>query len=266
MPILYSCRDTGIEVIDFRHECAATYAADAYARVTGKPAVLTTTAGPGVTNTVSGMAEALYQGSPIIHIGGASPSASNDTGDEQDVNTLEIMSTVSKWARKIHYVQRIPEYVAMAFRHAMDARPGPVYLEIGLDVLCERVNEDEVEYPENYRTQAEPFGDPMLVERAADMLIASQRPLIIVGDGVRFNAQHGEAIAALAEHLKIPVSVQTVCRGLFADEEKNPLFRFARAESRADLVLMLDVENNFMVINVGPLSSSKRRLLFRSAQ
>ena len=252
MPIYYGCREVGIRIIDFRHECAATYAADAYARVTGKPGVVVTTAGPGVTNTTTAMSEALYQGSPILHIGGASPSVMSDTGDEQDVNTLEIMGAVSKWARRIYHPHRIPEYVGMAFRHVMDATPGPVYLEIGLDVLISRLEEDEIYYPDEYHAQAQSFGDPALIEKAAEMLIAAQKPMIIVGDGARFFAQYGDAVAELADYLKIPVSVQTVCRGLFADEDNNPLFRFAGAETGADVLLMLDVNNNFLVNKCRP--------------
>jgi len=247
MPIYYGCRDEGIEIIDFRHECAATNAADAYARITGKLGVVVTTAGPGVTNTTTAMSEALYQCSPILHIGGGSPSGTKETGDEQDVNTLEIMGTVSKWARKIDDGRRIPDYVSMAFRHAMDATPGPVYLEIGFDTALDQVEEDEVFYPEAYRTSTQPFGDPVEIEKTADMLINAKKPLIIIGDGTRFYTQHGEAIAELAEYLQIPVSVQTLCRGLFADEDANPLFRFAGAEAGADVVLMLDVNNNFML-------------------
>jgi acetolactate synthase-1/2/3 large subunit len=247
MPIYYGCRDEGIEIVDFRHECAATNAADAYARITGKLGVVVTTAGPGIMNTTTAMSEAQYQGTPLLHIGGGSPSSTIETGDEQEVNTLEIMGAVTKWARRIEDPHRIPEYVSMAFRHAFDATPGPVYLEIGFDTALQPVEEEEVPYPEAYRTTTQPFGDPAQVEKAAELLIQAKRPLILIGSGTRFYTQQGESIAALAEFLQIPVSVQTVCRGLFADEETNPLFRFVGAEAGADIVLMLDVNPNFMV-------------------
>jgi len=252
MPIYYGCREEGIRILDFRHECAATNAADAYARVTGKLGVVVTTAGPGVTNTTTAMSEALYQCSPLLHIGGGSPSATRETGDEQDVNTMQIMGAVSKWARRIEDPLRIPEYVSMAYRHAMDATPGPVYLEIGFDTALAEVEEANVYYPEAYRTGAQPFGDPAQVEKAADLLLEAKRPLILIGDGARYYTQHGRAIAALANHLQIPVSVQTVSRGLFANEDANPLFRFAGAEAGADVVLMLDVNSNFMVNKTQP--------------
>jgi acetolactate synthase-1/2/3 large subunit len=246
MPIFYGCRAEGIKVIDFRHEGAAINAAEAYAKVTGKPGVVVTTAGPGVTDTITGMAEAKMTGTPLIQIGGASSVSENDTGPLQDMNTLEILSTVSKWARKIYNVERIPEYVSMAFRHALDATPGPVYLECAMDIVCKSfVEEDSVFYPEKYRTDAVPFGDPALVEKAADMLIAAKSPAIVVGNAARYTAQYGEAIAELADYLKMPVMAQPAVRGLFADETKNPLFKLGGAIPAADVVLMLSTTNDY---------------------
>ncbi len=252
MPIFYGCRAEGIEVIDFRHENSATYAADAYARVSGKPGVVITTAGPGITHTVTAMSEAYAQGVPLIQIGGASPAVENETGPLQDLNTLEIMSTVSKWARKIHHVHRIPEYVAMAYRHAFDATPGPVYLEIAADVLSKSVDEDTVSYPQKYRTDAQPFGDPSLIEKAADLLAAARTPVMVLGEGARFTARYGEAIAELSDYLKMPVMAQPMCRGLFADEEANPLFTLGLGMAGADVVLLLSVNNDYRVLKLKP--------------
>ncbi|MDD2556222.1 MAG: thiamine pyrophosphate-binding protein [Syntrophaceticus sp.] len=254
MSLFYGCRAEGIKVIDFRHECAAAYAADAYARVTGKPGVVVTTAGPGITDTITAMAEARLQGVPVIHIGGASPVVENDTGPLQDMNTLEILSTCTKWARKIYNVDRIPEYVAMAFRHAMDATPGPVYLECAMDLMVLGYAEEEkVYFPEKYRTEALPFGDPALIDKAADMLVAAERPAMVIGDTARFSAQYGESIAELVNYLKIPVMTQTLPRGLFADEETNPLFKLGNgALPVADVIFTLSVNNDYRVGKANP--------------
>ena len=254
MSLFYGCRAEGIKVIDVRHECAGAYAADAYARVTGKPGVIVTTAGPGITDTITAMAEAKLQGVPVIHIGGASPFKENDTGPLQDMNTLEILSTCTKWARKIYQIERIPEYVSMAFRHAMDATPGPVYLECPMDVMVTAtIDEENVYFPEKYRTEALPFGDPDLIEKAADMLINAERPAMVIGDVARFSAQYGESIAELVDYLKIPVMCQTMPRGLFANEETNPLFKLGSgALSAADVVLMLSVNNDYRVGKARP--------------
>ncbi|HHW40658.1 MAG TPA: thiamine pyrophosphate-binding protein [Syntrophomonadaceae bacterium] len=265
MPIFYGCREEGIKVIDVRHECAGAYAADAYARVTGKPGVIVTTAGPGVTDTLTAMAEAKLQGVPIIHIGGASNVRENDTGPLQDLNTLEMMATATKWARKIYHTERIPEYVSMAFRHALDDTPGPVYLECPMDVLVTNfVEEEKVNYPEKYRTDAIPFGDPELIEKAADLLVSAKSPVMVIGDTARFSAKHGEAIAELADYLKIPVSVQTMCRGLFANEETNMLFKIGTAAlPAADVVLMLCVENNYRIGKARPPLFNKEAKLIQ---
>jgi acetolactate synthase-1/2/3 large subunit len=247
MPILYGCREEGIKIIDCRHECAAAFAADAYARVTGKAGVVITTAGPGVTDTITAMAEAKQQGVPVIHIGGASPLIENETGPLQEINTVEILATTTKWSRKVYHTERIPEYVSIAFRHAFDDTPGPVYLECAQDTLKNQVEEEKVYFPEHYRTKAVPFGDPVLVEEAAELLINAERPVMIIGDIARFSAQYGEAVAELADYLKIPVMAQTMVRGLFANEETNPLFKLGAGALPAADVLMLCVENNFRV-------------------
>jgi acetolactate synthase-1/2/3 large subunit len=252
MPVYYGCREEGIRVIDFRHECAAGFAADAYARVTGKPGVLVTTAGPGVTNTVTAMAEALAQGTPLIHIGGGTMAGKLDSGEEQDIPSMAVMSAVSKWARVVLDTQRLPEYIAMAYRHATDPTPGPVYLEVPKDIMARQVEAGQVHFPESYRTDVQAFGDPQDVEAAADLLIAAQRPVMVVGEGARFSAQYGEAIPSLAEYLQMPVSVNTMCRGLFADEETSPLFRMEGAESAADVVLLLGLTIDALVNRCQP--------------
>ena len=98
MPIFYGLRESGIKIIDLRHECTAAYAADAYAQVTGKPGVVLTTAGPGVSDTVTAMLESLHAGNPVIHIGGASAVRENETSPLQEAPTLEIMTGCTRWA------------------------------------------------------------------------------------------------------------------------------------------------------------------------
>lgn len=255
MPILYACRDAGIKVIDVRHESAGAYAADAYARVTGKPGVLITTAGPGVAQTIIAMCEARDTGVPVIHIGGASAVAENESGPLQDMNTVEILATATKWSRKVYTSERIPEYVGMAFRHATSNTPGPVYLEIATDTLGQLVDEEKAVFPEAYRTEALPFGDPELIEAAADMLLAAKRPVMIVGNGARFGSKNGAAVPELATFFNMPVISQTMSRGLFVDEDLNPLFKFAGAVpicSEADVILTLDVTNDYLVSKCQP--------------
>ncbi|MCP4006833.1 MAG: thiamine pyrophosphate-binding protein [bacterium] len=246
MPIFYGMREAGIEIIDMRHECAALYAASAYSQVTGKPGVVVTTAGPGVGNTAAGMMEADSLGVPILHIGGSVAVNQADAGDLQDMSTLKLMDSCCKWARKITSVGRIPEYVAMGFRQAMDATPGPVYLEVPTDLLFQKMEEETVRFPVNYRASAIPCGDQSLVDEAAQLLANAERPAVIVDDGARFNiGDHAEAIAELSDYLKMPVGVNRMCRGLFGDESKNPQLTLNSAMARADVLLTLGCRFDF---------------------
>ena len=240
MPIFYGMRKHGIEIIDVRHECSAVFAAIAYTRASGKPAVVVTTAGPGVGNTTAGMMEAEALGMPVIQIGGAVSVTRRDTGDLQDMSTLKVMETCSKWARRITSTARIPYYVAMAFRHAMDSSPGPVYLEVPTDLVLAKVEEEDIRFPVNSRAHTIPLGDLAAVDAAADLLAGAQRPAVIIHDGARFSiGDNAAAVAALSDYLKMPVGVSgTACRGLFGDESENPLLR-TNAISRADVVLTL---------------------------
>ena len=242
----YGMRNAGIEIIDMRHECAAVYAAIAYTRASGKAAVVVTTAGPGVGNTPAGMMEAESMGIPLLQIGGAVTMARRDAGDLQDMDTLKVMKTCSKWAKRLTYANRIPEYVSMAFRHAMHQTPGPVYLEIPTNVLWAKAEEDEVFFPVNYRTDAIPFGDPALIDQAAELLANAERPAATIDDGAWLNiGPYAGSIAGLVDYLKMPLGVSgTSCRGLFGDETKNPLLRM-NATGKADVVLALGCRFDF---------------------
>ena len=251
MPILYGMRNNGIEIIDTRHECAAMYAAIAYIRASGEPAVVVTTAGPGVGNTAAGMMEAQSFGVPLIHIGGAVRLNKRDAGDLQDMDTLDLMATCSKWAKKLTMVERIPEYISMAHRHATDSRrPGPVYLEMPTDLLHTKIEEDDVFYPADYNTDAIPFGDPALIDAAAELLANAKRPAALVDDGARFNiGDHAASVAELSDYLKMPVKVAgNLCRGLFGSEVKNPLLALEATE-KADVVLTLGCRLDWRIGN-----------------
>jgi acetolactate synthase I/II/III large subunit len=246
MPIFYGMRNAGIEIVDFRSEAAATYAAIAYTRASGKPAVVVTTAGPGVTNTTTGMLAAQSMGIPLLQIGGAVTMEKRDAGDLQDMDTLKLMKASSKWAKRVTYAHRIPDYVAMAFRHAMDPTPGPVYLEMPTNLLWQKVEEDDVNYPVNYRTDALPAGEAGLIEEAAEMLANAERPAAIIDDYARFNiGEHAGAIAELSEYLKMPLGISgTHCRGMFGDEVEKPWLRM-NATDKADVVLSLGCRFDF---------------------
>jgi acetolactate synthase-1/2/3 large subunit len=246
MPGLYGIRRAGIEIIDMRHECSAIYAAIASTRATGKVAAVITTAGPGVGNTAAGMMEAASMNIPLIHIGGAVSMAMRDAGDLQDMSTLTLMESVSKWARKVTIATRIPEYISMAMRHATDSSPGPVYLEIPTDLLFAEVDDAAVPAPPPVTTRTHPAGDPDSIEAAAALLASAERPALLIDDGARQSiGADAEAIAQLSDLLQMPIGVTGYgCRGLFGDESQNRLLN-TNASFAADVVLAIGCRFDF---------------------
>jgi len=246
MPIFYGMRNAGIEIIDVRHECAAVYAAIAYTRASGKMAVVVTTAGPGVGNTPAGMMEAASLNIPLLQIGGAVAMSKRDAGDLQDMETLALMESCSKWAKKITSTARIPEYVSMAMRHAQDSNPGPVYLEIPTDLVFAKVDEERINFPQNYKATAIPGGDPALIEEVASLLASAERPAMIIDDGARASiGNDADAIAELSDFLKMPVGINgSSCRGLLGSEMDNTLLS-TNATYAADVVITLGCKFDF---------------------
>jgi len=204
-PIFQACTDEGIEVIGARHEQAAVFMAEGHAWLTGQPGVVAVTAGPGVMNAITGLWTALGRGAPIVVFGGRSPLGEFEKGSLQDVDSLAVVKTVSKWARAGFESRRIAEYVSMAFRQALSGRPGPAYLEFPTDILFRRFEEGEVEIPRNYRVTSGPQGDPALVREAVDLLLAADKPLIIPGSGVWWSGA-ADKLREFVELTNIPLA------------------------------------------------------------
>jgi acetolactate synthase-1/2/3 large subunit len=243
-PIYDGCADEGIRIVDFRHEQAAAHAADGWARVTGRPGVCAVTAGPGVTDSVTGIANGFYANSPMLVLGGKSPLAELEMGSLQEMDHVTLVRSITKWARTCWETRRIGDYVTEAFRHATSGRQGPVFLDIPLEVQL-NVWPAGVEVPERYRTEAKPLGDPDLVARAATALRESEHPVVFAGAGVRWAEGH-RALAALAEALKVPVFLNSLGRGCLPPD--HPFFFSAArkfALGKADLILALGVDWDF---------------------
>ncbi|MGH7819040.1 MAG: thiamine pyrophosphate-binding protein, partial [Candidatus Binatia bacterium] len=174
MSIYDGCLDEGIGVIDVRHEQTAGHAADGWARVTGNPGVAIVTAGPGLTDAVTAVASAHRASVPMIIIGGQGPRIYQDMGSLQDMNHVELMRPITKWSVSVPDARRLAEYVATAFRKATTNVPGPVFLEMPLDLLFEQVEEEKAVFPTKYRTQAGIAGDPRAIEQAFGLLRTSE--------------------------------------------------------------------------------------------
>jgi acetolactate synthase I/II/III large subunit len=243
-PIYNGCVDEGIRIVDFRHEQAAAHAADGWARVTGRPGVAAVTAGPGVTDAVTGVTNAFYANSPMLLLAGKSPLAELEMGSLQEMDHLTLVRSITKWARTCWETRRIADYATEAFRWATSGRQGPVFLDIPLEVQFAPWPTG-LEVPEDYRTEAKPLGDPGLVKRAARLLSDADHPVIFAGSGVRWSEGH-EALAALAEAVKAPVFLNSLGRGCLAPDHPY-FFSAARklALSKCDVLLALGVDWDF---------------------
>ncbi|KAA0236698.1 thiamine pyrophosphate-binding protein, partial [bacterium] len=232
--IYEGCLNNGIQVIDTRHEQSAGHAADGYSRITFKPGVCVVTAGPGVTDVVTAVANAYQASSPMVVIGGRSPMREYDMGSLQDIELQRVMEPITKWSQTVLEARRLPYYMAMAFREAMTGRFGPVFLQVPSDVLFSRVDEDQVHWPRSYRTQGEVMGDPQLIKAAAQAIKQARKPMIMAGSGVFWHRAHRE-LAEFARAADVPVYTNAMGRGTLRQENPN-FFSLSRkpAFSQAD--------------------------------
>ena len=239
------CVDEGIEIIDVRHEQAAAFAAEGWAKVTGRPGVCVATGGPGVPNTVTAVANALRGASPMIVIGGGDPVSEMEMGHPQQLSHIEYMQPITKWARRVLETRRIPEYLSMAFREAIGPKPGPAFLEVPRDVAEGTVDEADVLFPTKYRTEARPQGDPVLVREAAILLSTAQRPVVMAGSSVWWS-QAAKELREFVESVGAPLFLNAMGRGSIPPDHPL-LFSLARrfALSQADVVAVIGTPLDF---------------------
>ena len=214
------CVDEGIQVVDFRHEQVAAHAAEGWAKVTGKPGVAVVTAGPGVTDAVTGVVNAFQAPSPMILIGGNAAIGEHLKGGLQDFDSVTFMKPITKFAEQVKRVERIPEYVAEAFRQATSGIPGPAYLEIPIDVVNGKAEEDAVRYPQRYRTEAKAYGDPEYIAKVVDMLKTTERPMVLAGSDVWWS-DAAEELREFIEMIGAPVFLNAMGRGSIPSDHPN---------------------------------------------
>ncbi len=242
------CLDEGIRVVDVRHEQTAGHAADGWARITGKPGVVAVTAGPGLTDAVTAVATARRSGVPMVVLGGAGPRVFRDMGSLQDMDHVELMRPICKWATTVTETRRLGEYITIALRKAQSGVPGPVFLELPLDVLMEMVDLDTVPMPVNFRTRARVAPDPVELEAALALVAAAERPVAVVGSQLRWSREPLETLAAFMEKTGIPTFVNGMARGLVDADGPYFLNRSRKyALKNADLVLIFGTPFDFRV-------------------
>jgi acetolactate synthase-1/2/3 large subunit len=244
-PIYAGCVEEGIKVVDTRHEQGAAHAADGWARLTRQLGVAVVTAGPGVTDALTGVANAYSASSPMLLIGGAAPVFNAGRGSLQEMEQVDLFTRITKYADRIPSPDRIPVFLAKAARIALTGRPGPVFLEIPWDVLSNSVEEDETPIQSMYRTKARTAGDPEYVQAAIDLLQRAEKVAVIAGSSVYWDDADDE-LARFAEHADVPVFLNGSGRGCLPWNHPH-FFQHTRKEalSEADVVLVLGTPFDF---------------------
>jgi acetolactate synthase-1/2/3 large subunit len=235
MPLYEGCMDEGIRIIDVRHEQAAVHAADSWARCNpGRIGVAAITAGPGVTDGVTGVANAWRANSPILVFGGQGPFNNLRRGSLQEMDHIGVMRPITKYADACYETYRIPEYVELAIRHAVSGIPGPAFLEIPMDIFMGRVPWEKAPIPK-IRTEA-PRISPDLseVRNAVEALAKAERPMLMAGTSVKWSRAAKVMNEFIAE-THIPTYTNGMARGTVPPDSPEFLNR-----SRRDAMKQID--------------------------
>jgi acetolactate synthase-1/2/3 large subunit len=246
-PIYAGCVEEGIRLVDTRHEQAAAHAADAWARLTRGVGVAIVTAGPGVTDAVTGVANAFSAAVPLLLLGGAAPTFNQGRGALQEMPQVQLFAGITKWSDRVPSPELIPTYLAKAFRVARAGRPGPVFLELPWDILSNGAEESLADAQTRYRTEARSPGDPAMVAAAQALLAGAERPVLLAGSSIWWDGAW-EALRALADSTGLPVYLNGMGRGCLPSDHPSFL-QLSRKEAlgRADVVLVVGTPLDFRV-------------------
>jgi 2-hydroxyacyl-CoA lyase 1 len=245
-PIAAAAQKEGVAYIGMRNEQTASYAAQAVGYMTGRPGACVTVTGPGVVHGLAGLANAQQNCWPMILIGGASETYRGGMGAFQEERQVLIATPFCKFAHGIESVQRIPYYVEMATRHAINGRPGACYLDMPDDIIGGKCDLDKVvevqRAPEPPRTVA-----PMEnVEAALNLLEKAQRPLVLVGKGMAWARAETE-VRDFIERTQLPFLRSPMGKGVVPDD--HPLSVSAArtlALQQADVIFLMGARFNWI--------------------
>lgn len=214
-------REPAIRYVPTQHEQAAAYMADGYARLTGQPGVCTATVGPGVTNLTSGMAQAFVESSPVIALAGDIHTHHYGKGSSNfhEIDQQALYRPITKMSQRVEQPDRLGEFMRMAFRTALSGRRGPVYLGLPRDILKARLP-IEAPPPATYRPLSHKLrADPDQVDLVAGLLAQAERPVMLLGGGLRWSPGALEAALALAETWQIPIV--SSLKGLASEDHRR---------------------------------------------
>jgi len=206
--------EPSIRTVLVRHEHQAAAMAAAHAQLTGQPGVVLVTAGPGVTNTLTAVAEAWVGGLPVVLLGGRASTVTAHRGASQEIPTDQIFAPVTKWAVRVDRPELVLDTLRRAFTVARSGRPGPVLIDLPRDILLQQIRDDGyVPSPPAPR----PSADPAAVTAAAQRLVSAARPVVIAGGGA-IASEASAAVVQLAERLQAPVLTSLAGRGILPED------------------------------------------------
>ncbi len=250
-PLYDYAENSSIEMFVTRHEQNAVFMAEAWARMTGKTGTALVTAGPGFGNALTAIANAYMANTPLVLISGVVGLAASETLDLQDMRQLPVIEPIVKKALCCQKTERIPEFIDMAYRNAEAGCPGPVYLEIPIDVWNGSVTADMVKKPVTH-VESRPV-DRSGAKSLMELIEASERPIILAGSGARY-ADAGEELTEFVEKTGIPIFTAQVGRGVVSDThplcfESSTVIRPGAAfdaVATTDLIILLGNRISFM--------------------
>lgn len=240
-PLYDAAHSTGFPVYDVRHEQSAVFAAEAVAKLQRRPGLAVLTAGPGVTNGISGLTSASFNASPVLVLGGRAPAFRWGSGSLQEMDHLPLVRPVTKHAETVFATDDIPRAVAAALDTALTPHRGPVFLDLPLEVVF---SVGEADLPPG--TPPAPLAaDPDEVTRAAELIAGASRPVIVAGSDV-WAGDAVDALRAAAEALGVPVFTNGMGRGALPPEHPLAFAKARRAAlSGADVVVVIGTPLDF---------------------
>lgn len=249
--ILDSFTEYEIRTIDVRHEQAAAMMAHAWSIYTGTPGVCLVTAGPGFTNAVTGIANAYLDNAPLVVLSGKHPLRDDLKGALQEMNQIDVIKSITKWAATCYETKRIPEYLSMAFRHAVSGRPGPVFLELPPDILNVRVPLAQVPMSARPTRKFTVHPDDWDLRQAADIINNARRPLFVGGSGVGLSCCSA-ALGQFIDRTGIPFILTNYGRGELPDSHPLSLWDIGNVGiqmgmMQADVVIAAGLRFNWLL-------------------
>src|ERR1700686_4833926 len=259
--ILTGATEHGIRIIDVRHEQSAAFAAEGWAKVTRQVGVAAVTAGPGVTNAATALAQAQSGDSPMFVIGGRAPAARWGMGSLQEMDHIEVVRSLTRKAVTLESPEEAYGVAAECMRTALSRRTGPTFMDVPLDVFFGAA--DVPEATEHLTPDLGPSPDPDQIGRAAQLIREAERPAVIAGGSVWW-AHAEDELKALVETAHLPLTVNGMARGMLPPG--HALF-FPRARGpalgEADLIVVVGALLDFR-LNYGqpPVFAEDARIVY----